>query len=28
MKQEFLNFIDELMKASPELTEKLMTENI
>ena len=28
MKQEFLNFVDELMKANPELTEKLMTENI
>lgn len=28
MKQEFLNFVEELMKANPELTEKLMTENI
>ena len=28
MKQEFLNFINSLMNANPDLTEKLMTENI
>ena len=28
MKQEFLNFVNELMKANPELTNKLMTDNI
>ena len=28
MKQEFLNFLNELMKANPELTNKLMTDNI
>ena len=28
MKQEFLNFVNELMKANPELTEKLMTDNV
>ena len=28
MKQEFLNFLDELMKANPELTKELMTDNI
>lgn len=28
MKQEFLNFVNELMKANPELTDKLMTDNI
>ena len=28
MKQEFLNFINSLMEANPELTNKLMTENI
>lgn len=28
MKQEFLNFINELMKANPKLTEELMTEEI
>ena len=28
MKQEFLNFIETLMKANPELTSSLMTENI
>ena len=28
MKQEFLNFINKLMKANPKLTEELMTEEI
>lgn len=28
MKQEFLNFVKQLMEANPELTDKLMTENI
>ena len=28
MKEEFLNFINELMKASPKLVDELMTENI
>ena len=28
MKQEFLNFVNELMKASPELTQELMTDDI
>lgn len=28
MKQEFLNFVNELMKANPELTNKLMTDNV
>lgn len=28
MKQEFLNFINSLMEANPELTNQLMTENI
>lgn len=28
MKQEFLNFVNTLMNANPDLTEKLMTENI
>lgn len=28
MKQEFINFLNELMKAAPEVTEKLMTDNI
>jgi predicted transcriptional regulator len=28
MKQEFLDFVNELMKANPELTEKLMTDNV
>lgn len=28
MKQEFLNFVESLMKANPELTNQLMTENI
>ena len=28
MKQEFLNFINSLMNANPDLTEKLMTENV
>jgi DNA-binding MarR family transcriptional regulator len=28
MKKELLNFIQELMKANPELTEKLMTDDI
>lgn len=28
MKQEFLNFINQLMDANPELTSKLMTDNV
>lgn len=28
MKQEFLNFVNELMKASPNVVNELMTENI
>ena len=28
MKQEFLNFINSLMEANPELTNQIMTENI
>lgn len=28
MKQEFLNFINSLMEANPELTNSLMTDNI
>ena len=28
MKKEFLDFVNELMKANPELTEKLMTDEI
>ena len=28
MKQEFLNFVESLMKANPELTESLMTDDI
>ena len=28
MKQEFLNFVNTLMNANPDLTKKLMTENI
>ncbi len=28
MKQEFLNFVNELMNANPELTSKLMTQSI
>lgn len=28
MKQEFLNFLKELMKASPEIVERLMTDNV
>ena len=28
MKQEFLNFLNELMNANPDLTNKLMTENV
>lgn len=28
MKQEFFNFVNELMKANPELTNKLMSDNI
>ena len=28
MKQEFLDFVDALMKAAPDVVEQLMTENI
>lgn len=28
MKQEFIDFLNALMEAAPEVTEKLMTENI
>ena len=28
MKQEFLNFINSLMQANPEVTNRLMTDNI
>ena len=28
MKNEFLNFVNQLMEANPELTDKLMTDNI
>ena len=28
MKQEFLDFVDALMKAAPEVAEQLMTENV
>ena len=28
MKQEFLNFLNALMAAAPDVAEKLMTENI
>lgn len=28
MKQEFLDFVNQLMEANPELTNQLMTENI
>ena len=28
MKQEFLNFVESLMNANPDLTKQLMTENI
>ena len=28
MKQEFLDFVNSLMNANPELTDKLMTENV
>ena len=28
MKQEFINFVNALMESSPELTEKLMTDDI
>ena len=28
MNEEFLNFVDELMKSNPDLTNQLMTDNI